>query len=125
MPGQPIIDKHGVRGYVVGLGCEPGAWAANRAGVTWMSAEAMALCLPVLSDPCTLGCLLALVREAWEPYRGSDYIASTFHTATGWGVGSRCVSGGLAVIVLPTYETEAEALVVALEAAPVQVGGEE
>ena len=74
--------------------------------------------VPDLTDPATLGCLLALVREAWEPNRGYDYIASTMHTGSGWGVGARYGSEGLAAIVLPTYETEAEALVAALEAAP-------
>jgi hypothetical protein len=74
--------------------------------------------LPDLSDPATVGALLALVREAWEPHRGSDYIASTMHTGSGWGVGARYGSEGLAAIVLPTYETEAAALVAALEAAP-------
>ena len=74
--------------------------------------------VPDLTDPATLGCLLALVREAWEPHRRSDYIASTMHTGSGWGVGARYGSEGLAAIVLPTYETEAEALVAALEAAP-------
>ena len=73
---------------------------------------------PDLTDPATLGCLLALVREAWEPHRGSDHIASTMHTSSGWGVGARFGPQGLAAIVLPTYETEAEALVAALEAAP-------
>lgn len=74
--------------------------------------------LPDLEDPATLGCLLALAREAWEPHRGSDYIASTIHTGSGWGVGARYGPEGLTVIVLPTYETEAAALVAALEAAP-------
>ena len=74
--------------------------------------------LPDLTDPATLGCLLALVREAWEPHRGSDYIASTMHTGSGWGVGARYGSEGLAAIVLPTYASEAAALVAALEAAP-------
>ena len=74
--------------------------------------------LPDLSDPSTLGCLLALVREAWEPHRGSDYIVSTMHTGSGWGVGARYGSEGLALIVLPAFDTEAEALVAALEAAP-------
>jgi hypothetical protein len=74
--------------------------------------------VPDLTDPATLGCLLALVREAWEPHRGSDYIASTMHTGSGWGVGARFGREGLAAIVLPTFPTEAEALVAALEAAP-------
>ena len=73
---------------------------------------------PDLTDPATLGALLALVREAWEPHRGSDYIASTMHTGSGWGVGARYGSEGLAAIVLPTYKTEAEALVAALVTAP-------
>jgi hypothetical protein len=73
---------------------------------------------PALDDPATVGALLALVREAWEPHRGSDCIASTMHTGSGWGVGARYGSEGLAAIVLPTYETEAAALVAALEAAP-------
>jgi len=74
--------------------------------------------LPDFTDQATLGCLLALVREAWEPHRGSDYIASTMHTGSGWGVGARYGSEGLAAIVLPTYASEAAALVAALEAAP-------
>lgn len=74
--------------------------------------------LPDLTDPPTLGGLLSLVRAAWEPHRGADYIASTIHTGSGWGVGTWFDSEGLAAIVLPTYETEATALVAALEAAP-------
>jgi len=73
--------------------------------------------LPDLTDPATLGCLLHLVREAWGLHRGDDSIPSTRHTSSGWGVGaSLVVASGL--IVLPTFDTEAEALVAALEAAP-------
>jgi hypothetical protein len=64
--------------------------------------------IPDLSDPATLGCLLALVREAWP-----DKVARicTLHYAIRW------------FIDLPNGEvvccdTEAEALVAALEAAP-------
>lgn len=95
-------------------------WKLNRVSVTadrdtfWL----LEGWVPSMNDPATLGCLLALVREAWEPHRGSDYIASTMHTGSGWGVGARYGSEGLAAIALPTHETEAEALVVALEAAP-------
>jgi hypothetical protein len=74
--------------------------------------------LPDLTDPATLGCLLALVREAWEPRRGTDHIASTVHTSTGWGVGARVGSECFAAIILPAFSSEAEALVAALEAAP-------
>jgi len=74
--------------------------------------------VPDFSDPATLGCLLALVRAAWEPRRGSDSIASAIQVGKKWGVGARAGSETLALIVLPTFDTEAEALVAALEAAP-------
>lgn len=66
--------------------------------------------LPDLTDPATLGCLLALVREAWgRPQVTTQKMLS----ATGsefWAVGVswRRFAG----------DTEAEALVAALEAAP-------
>jgi hypothetical protein len=63
--------------------------------------------LPDLTDPATLGCLLALVREAWgDPCM---YLAP----ADGWyvGKGGRDSMPG-------EGPTEASALVAALEAAP-------
>jgi hypothetical protein len=63
--------------------------------------------LPDLTDPATLGCLLALVREAWEPY--------------GTSVSTHRYDGGewsIRTLPLPMFPTEAEALVAALEAAP-------
>lgn len=69
--------------------------------------------LPNLTDPATLGCLLARVREAWGD--------SEMHMTLGakgwvWLTGESRVYG----VVLPINagDTEAEALVVALEAAP-------
>ena len=73
--------------------------------------------LPDLTDPATLGCLLHLVREAWEPHRGDDSIPSTMQIGDKWAVGTLDGST-LACIVLPAFDTEAEALVAALEAAP-------
>jgi hypothetical protein len=63
--------------------------------------------LPDLADPATLGCLLALVREAWEPY--------------GTSVSTHRYDGGewsIRTLPLPMFSTEAEALVAALEGAP-------
>ena len=69
--------------------------------------------LPDLCDPATLGCLLALVREAWGMSTG---ITVSYSSDEGlWGVswcgathGGWCGRGA----------TEAEALVAALEGAP-------
>ena len=67
--------------------------------------------LPDLSDPATAGCLLALVREAWD-----DPVAhceELFRRISGdWAVFDRTGS------LVAKGATEAEALVAALEAAP-------
>jgi len=80
--------------------------------------------VPDLTDPATVGCLLALVREACEPNRapGDWPMVCTYQSqAKKWGVGAWLNESGkttFAALVLPTYDTEAEALVAALEAAP-------
>lgn len=66
--------------------------------------------LPDLDSPATLGCLLSLVRKAWNcPTACVDYTEANFHTGAFWA------------IVLDwkvfTGSTEAEALVRALVAA--------
>jgi hypothetical protein len=63
---------------------------------------------PDLTDPATLGCLLALVREAWgaechTQWRGGYWTVEDGNGDASWG--DHCVY-------------EAEALVAALEAAP-------
>ena len=62
--------------------------------------------LPDLTDPATLGCLLALVREAWGDPRAYVRAGRGWEWVTDFCV-ERCP---------PCGETEAEALVVALEA---------
>jgi hypothetical protein len=65
--------------------------------------------LPDLTDPATLGCLLALVREAW----GDPFLCPAADRETGWWL-----DGYAAVDYLQSYRSEAEALVAALEGAP-------
>jgi hypothetical protein len=69
--------------------------------------------LPDLTDPATLGCLLALVREAW----GDDeaYAIPWHDEDGGWTI---CVREAERCITVSEGNTEAEALVAALEAAP-------
>jgi hypothetical protein len=66
--------------------------------------------LPDLSDPATLGCLLALVREAWGA--GSYLLPDG-----GWYVKGARLKGGDTINLGIRATTEAEALVAALEAA--------
>lgn len=72
--------------------------------------------LPDLDDPATLGCLLALVREAWGPS------VSIVCTDAGWAMRLQGGAVGMPELVQgggsPWHATEAEALVAALEAAP-------
>lgn len=80
--------------------------------------------LPDFTDAATLGCLLALVRAACESNRapGDWPLVCTYQSqAKKWGVGAWLNESGkatFAALVLPTFDTEAEALVAALEAAP-------
>ena len=66
---------------------------------------------PDLSDPATLGCLLALVRDAW----GDPKINVVPFGASVWAV---AYAGWLYKKAIACGATEAEALVVALEGAP-------
>jgi hypothetical protein len=70
--------------------------------------------LPNLTDPATLGCLLALVREACMDSRMCLYPVKMLGNHL-WNVGVPWETGGLFVSTAPA---EAEALVAALEAAP-------
>ena len=70
---------------------------------------------PNLSDPATLGCLLALVREALKP-RGWGVTLCLANTGAGWQLGY--LAGGEWFSPLGTiHRSEAKALVAALEVA--------
>jgi len=76
--------------------------------------------VPDLSDPATLGCLLALVRAAWADEGCAAVVASyTFELGYRWRVvGGHHHGSGFMGMSQKHYQTEAEALVAALEAAP-------
>ncbi len=69
--------------------------------------------IPDLTDPATLGCLLALVREAW-----GQPLVSVRWSVHGWRVLN--TEGRAWCWRIGKGSTEAEALVAALEAAPKQ-----
>ena len=71
-------------------------------------------CYPDLSDPATLGCVLALVREAWAL---PGMATSCEHGSTGYDWCVEMWHAGEALTVAEG-DTEAAALVAALESAP-------
>jgi hypothetical protein len=112
-------------------------WAWRLCGWRWFPCDersnavhdsCFAEAIPDLSDPATIGCLLALVREAWtrdpEVNHWVSYAVPVFDGLETWRVG--CILDGakmfavcnLATMTLVEGKTEAEALVAALEAAP-------
>ena len=95
-------------------------WAAPGMGLTGgrpMRVDAdwqeVGVYLPDLTDPATLGCLLALVREAW-----GDPEAHLALGGGGWVLMSGESRVADVVYPSPAGRTEAAALVAALEAAP-------
>jgi hypothetical protein len=81
------------------------------------------ICLPDLTDPATLGCLLALVREAWnDPTLGLFAVRGgrSGRPARVWAFGGRKPRrrGFDHSIASAFFGSEAAALVFGLEAAP-------
>jgi hypothetical protein len=95
MPGMLAYFAHDGRYTRVSM---PDAWGSSTA-------------LPDLTDPATLGCLLALVRDAYADAR----ITVVPRGARVWAV---VYPGWLHMKAIAMGKTEAEALVVALEGAP-------
>ena len=112
MKGMTMIDEDGERA-VVALEAEysPGMWIAwiYREGEGWDQLDTGAA-VPALDDPATLGCLLALVREAWNEPEASSTAGAGYDGFWGWWA----FAGG------KQFEgvTEAEALVAAFKAVP-------
>jgi len=75
-----------------------------------MSGDDLPGTLPDLTDPATMGCLLSLVREAWGDHEMFCFRVPRYYT--GQDVTRWSILHGLEA------ETEAEALIAALEAAP-------
>jgi hypothetical protein len=77
--------------------------------------------LPDFDDPATLGCLLALVREAWSrPELAALRYPASPDADGGWFILAHSIARSnydLWITNCPAH-TEAEALVAALEAAP-------
>jgi len=67
--------------------------------------------LPDLTDPATLGCLLALVREKWLGSEAYAYRLDADSNGPRWVVGDTATD-----VLAGPFSTEAEALVAALEA---------
>ena len=78
--------------------------------------------LPDLTDPATLGCLLALVREAWGAPRALVRLSANGKSFHVFDVDRVTMGGNWAAFLCGdrNHRTEAHALVAALEAAPAQ-----
>jgi hypothetical protein len=95
-------------------------WCAN--GIEWMNSRTGSKDLPDLTEPATLGCLLALVREAWGAPRALVRLSANGKSFHVFDVDRVTMGGNWAAFLCGdrNHRTEAHALVAALEAAPVQ-----
>lgn len=120
MPGMLFVNENGTRiRFVVELGTHAIGMVQGGGHPSWRELLPLAGVLPDLTDPATLGCLLALVREAWRcamitspDYDYDEEEARQGETVIGW----RAVET-VRWMTVGEGDTEAEALVAALEAA--------
>ena len=117
MVHRPVTARFAARsGEAKSLNCavDPVEWTDDDVSGRWpaLSEVGAADCYPDLSDPATLGCVLALVREAW----GDPTLCAIYdHDDGEWYLG-RWEDGG---IVLRSFGiTEQGVIVAALESAP-------
>jgi hypothetical protein len=90
----------------------PGAWADER------KAE------PDFTDPATVGCLLAAAREAWQDH-GLATVGRYQHAGRRWTLATGHRHGStLRAVAAVEHDTEADALIAALEAAAARRGGQ-
>ena len=116
MPGIWTVDEVGGRGVVLEVvqQVDQDYVKFQNPAHTRQGQVPAAWCVPDLTDPATLGCLLALVRKAWGDPFGCMEAFPQPPDETMWVFG---VHHGQRLLHY-SGETEAEALVVALEAAP-------
>lgn len=110
MPGMAGLDPLGVP-FRVALAHSGGAIVVAGAALMPAYPDALARMVPDFDDPATMGCMLALVREAW----GLPRLGVAFdHDADEWIVRS----WNATILWQGLGNSEAEALVAAFEAAP-------
>jgi hypothetical protein len=110
---------------MLGLSAKAGLWRVEQADLTALfgagagpaSIHEVGAWLPDLTDPATLGCLLALVREAWGDSAMSVTAGYTKDRKVEWEV-EHPHPDSLPEALWTYFDTEAEALVAALETAP-------